>query len=162
MTIQEVHSWTPELNSDDIKNRVAEIGEWFSRDRFKEIIRLYSPHDVFLQQGTINNSYSLAREAAESFYHSLKQLFKEKKSATTFGPYSSTQAVMMKLMGIPFIYLGGWASSAKGSALEEPGADLANYALSRVPEEAEAIVKALIAADKNQTFLRSKMSKEDL
>ena len=55
---------------------------------------------------------------------------------TTFGPYSPGQAVAMKRMGIEGIYLGGWATSAKGSAHEDPGPDLASYPLSQVPDEA--------------------------
>ncbi len=33
----------------------------------------------------------------------------------------------MKRMGIEGIYLGGWATSAKGSRDEDPGPDLASY-----------------------------------
>ncbi len=39
----------------------------------------------------------------------------------------------MKRMGIEGIYLGGWATSAKGSIAEDPGPDLASYPLSQVP-----------------------------
>ena len=42
----------------------------------------------------------------------------------------------MKRIGIEGIYLGGWATSAKGSVTEDPGADLASYPLSQVPDEA--------------------------
>jgi isocitrate lyase len=65
-------------------------------------------------------------------------------------------------MGIEAIYLGGWATSAKGSSSEDPGPDLASYPLSQVPEEAASLVRALLSADKNQRFARSKMSKEEL
>ena len=87
---------------------------------------------------------------------------REKKSITTFGPYSPSQAVTMKRMGIEGIYLGGWATSAKGSHHEDPGADLASYPLSQVPDEAAAIVRALLTADRNQTYLRSRMTAEQL
>ena len=40
---------------------------------------------------------------------------------TTFGPYSPGQAVAMKRTGIEGIYLGGWATSAKGSDGRRPG-----------------------------------------
>src|SRR6516162_9822507 len=79
---------------------------------------------------------------------------------TTFGPYSPGQAVAMKRAGIEGIYLGGWATSAKGSADEDPGPDLASYPLSRVPEEAANIVRALLTADKNQHFVRSRATEE--
>ena len=64
----------------------------------------------------------------------------------------------LKRVGIEAIYLGGWATSAKGSASEDPGPDLASYPLSQVPDEAAPIVRALLAADRNQRFARSRMS----
>ena len=54
-------------------------------------------------------------------------------------------------MGIEGIYLGGWATSAKGSATRTPGPDLASYPLSQVPDEAAALVRALLAADRTST-----------
>ena len=66
----------------------------------------------------------------------------------------------MKRMGIEGIYLGGWATSAKGSAHEDPGPDLASYPLSQVPNEAAPIVRALLTADKNQFFARARMTEE--
>src|SRR6185295_6101896 len=57
------------------------------------------------------------------------------------------QAVMIKRAGIEGIYLGGWATSAKGSATEDPGPDLASYPLNQVPDEAAPIVRALLIAD---------------
>ena len=88
--------------------------------------------------------------AAEAFCDRLRQLFAEGKSITTFGPYSPGQAVVMKRLGIEGIYLGGWATSAKGSTDEDPGPDLASYPLSQVPNEAAMIVRALLTADRNQ------------
>src|ERR1035437_7403929 len=74
--------------------------------------------------------------------------------------YSPGQAVTIKRFGIEGIYLGGWATSAKGSITEDPGADLASYPLSQVPDEAASIVRALLTADKNQLFFRSRMKPE--
>jgi len=66
----------------------------------------------------------------------------------------------MKRMGIEGIYLGGWATSAKGSDTEDPGPDLASYPLSQVPNEAAVLVRALLTADRNQQYLRSRMTEE--
>jgi isocitrate lyase len=138
--------------------KTSRLADWFASDRFKGIIRLYSPRQVIEQRGAIETDYPIARSAAEDFYDRLRELFKQGKSITTFGPYSPGQAVVIKRMGIEGIYLGGWATSAKGSATEDPGADLASYPLSQVPDEAAAIVRALLAADKNQAYARSRMS----
>jgi isocitrate lyase len=143
------------------ETQLAAAEEWFRSPRFEGIVRLYSPREVAEQQGTIENDYPVARRAAEEFYSRLRELFKERKSITTFGPYSPGQAVTMKRLGFEGRYPGGWATSAKGSSTEDPGADLASYPLSQVPEEAAPIVRALLTADKNQHFMRSRMSEEE-
>jgi isocitrate lyase len=63
-------------------------------------------------------------------------------------------------MGIEGIYLGGWATSARGSTSEDPGPDLASYPLSQVPDEAAVLVRALLTADRNEQYLRSRMSEK--
>ena len=141
---------------------VTEVQEFIDSDRFADITRLYSARQVAEQRGTIGTDYRVARENAAAFYTRLRELFAERRSITTFGPYSPSQAVTMKRMGIEGIYLGGWATSAKGSVTEDPGADLASYPLSQVPDEAASIVRALLTADRNQTYLRSRMTPEQL
>jgi isocitrate lyase len=148
------------MNSDNKK--ILETESWFSSPRFENIIRLHSAEQVVAQQGTIPAEYLIAEKAADDFYRLLKDFFSRKKQITTFGPYSPGQAVTIKRMGIEAIYLGGWATSAKGSSSEDPGPDLASYPLSQVPEEAASLVRALLSADRNQYFARSKMSKEEL
>ncbi len=139
---------------------LIETKEWFASPRFKEITRLYSARQVVEQRGTIHRDYSIAKNAAKEFHELLRELFAHRQSITTFGPYSPGQAVMMKRLGIKGIYLGGWATSAKGSVTEDPGADLASYPLSQVPDEAATLVRSLLAADKNQRYVRSRMTDE--
>jgi len=142
------------------EQQVAAAQEWFASFRFAGIVRLYSPREVAEQQGTISSDYIVARQAADELYARLRELFQQHRQITTFGPYSPGQAVTLKRMGIEAIYLGGWATSAKGSSSEDPGPDLASYPLSQVPDEAAGLVRALLTADKNQHFARARMSKE--
>jgi isocitrate lyase len=137
---------------------VAATQRYFDSPRFDGIVRLYTARQVVEQRGTIPVDYTVAREAAAAFYDRLRELFAERKSVTTFGPYSPGQAVTLKRMGIEAIYLGGWATSAKGSTSEDPGPDLASYPLSQVPDEAAGLVRALLTADRNQQYLRLRMS----
>ncbi len=132
--------------------------DWFNSARFDGIVRLYTARQVVEQRGTIATDYTVAREAAKAFYDRMRELFAERKSITTFGPYSPGQAVALKRMGIEGIYLGGWATSAKGNTTEDPGPDLASYPLSQVPDEAATLVRALLTADRNQNYLRLKMT----
>ncbi|BBU22651.1 isocitrate lyase ICL2 [Mycobacterium xenopi] len=142
------------------EQEVAAVQRYFDSPRFDGIIRLYSARQVVEQRGTIPTDYPVAREAAVAFYARLRELFAQGKSITTFGPYSPGQAVTIKRMGIEAIYLGGWATSAKGSSSEDPGPDLASYPLSQVPDEAAGLVRALLTADRNQQFLRLRMTDE--
>jgi isocitrate lyase len=137
---------------------VAATQRYFDDARFAGIIRLYTARQVVEQRGTIPTDYTVARDAAAAFYKRLRELFAAKKSITTFGPYSPGQAVSMKRMGIEGIYLGGWATSAKGSTTEDPGPDLASYPLSQVPDDAAVLVRALLTADRNQQYQRLHMS----
>ncbi len=140
------------------EKEVTSTRAWFESPRFAGIVRLYTARQVVEQRGTIAHDYTVAREAATAFFDRLRQLFAEKKSITTFGPYSPGQAVAIKRMGIEGIYLGGWATSAKGSTSEDPGPDLASYPLSQVPDEAATLVRALLTADRNQHYLRLRMT----
>lgn len=137
---------------------VTATQQYFDSPRFQGIIRLYTARQVVEQRGTIPTDSTVAREAAAAFYERLRELFAQRKSITTFGPYSPGQAVTMKRMGIEGIYLGGWATSAKGSTSEDPGPDLASYPLSQVPDEAATLVRALLTADRNQQYLRLRMT----
>lgn len=108
------------------EQEIQEVTQWFKTSRFDGITRLYSPRQVVEQRGTIPTDYPVARHAADEFFAHLRDLFELRRSITTFGPYSPGQAVSMKRMGIKGIYLGGWATSAKGSIDEDPGPDLAS------------------------------------
>jgi isocitrate lyase len=132
--------------------------KWFSDPRFSEILRLHTPAQVIEQRGTIDVEYTIARDTAAAFHARLRELFAAGRSITTFGPYSPGQAVTIKRIGIEGIYLGGWATSAKGSVGEDPGPDLASYPLSQVPDEAAPLVRSLLAADRNQYFQRLQMT----
>src|ERR1700751_6393910 len=144
----------------DFENDKAATQRYFDSPRFDGITRLYSARQVVEQRGTIPSDYTVARQAAEAFYPRVRELFAQRKSITTFGPYSPGQAVAMKRMGIEGIYLGGWATSAKGSTTEDPGPDLASYPLSQVADDAAVLVRALLTADRNQQYLRLRMSEQ--
>src|SRR4051794_35232334 len=140
--------------------QVTEMRRWFESSRFHGIKRLYTPREVVEQRGTIRDDYTVARDTAAAFHARLRELYVTQKCMTSFGPYSPGEAVAMKRVGIEGIYVGGWATSAKGSADEDPGPDLASYPLGRVPDEARAIVRALLTADKNEFHARRRMTDE--
>ncbi|HSL20593.1 MAG TPA: isocitrate lyase ICL2 [Vicinamibacterales bacterium] len=144
-----------------IASQLASLREWMDSPRFKGTVRLYTAREVLEQRGSIAVDYTIARQAADAFWIRLRELFDEGRSITTFGPYSPGQAVAMRRVGIEAIYLGGWATSARGSKAEDPGPDLACYPLSQVPDEAAVLVRALLTADRNQQFARMRMNAEE-
>ncbi|BBZ05897.1 isocitrate lyase [Mycolicibacterium doricum] len=162
MTIDTESQATPAQAVTAFDQEVADTQRYFDSSRFEGITRLYTARQVVEQRGTIPVDYTVAREAAKAFYPRLRELFDQSKSITTFGPYSPGQAVTMKRVGIEGIYLGGWATSAKGSTDEDPGPDLASYPLSQVPDEAAGLVRALLTADRNQHYLRLRMNSQQL
>jgi isocitrate lyase len=149
------------LQKQNLEKRISEFEEWSTRPRFNHIKRLHTSQDVILQQGSIIEHYKFQSQLADEFYTHLRDLFQQKKSVTTFGPYSPGQLVVMKKLGISVGYLGGWAESARGSTTENPGADLASYPLNHVPESAAMYVRALLTADKIQFNERSRLSEEE-
>ena len=76
-----------------------------------------------------------------------------------FVPYSPGQAVAIEADGdrrdLPRRL--GDLRQGRGPS-EDPGPDLASYPLSQVPDEAATLVRALLSADRNQQYLRSRMT----
>ncbi|MBI2088221.1 MAG: isocitrate lyase/phosphoenolpyruvate mutase family protein [Deltaproteobacteria bacterium] len=146
---REAVAWATELRQTE---------KWFRSPRFRQLTRLHTPYDVVALRGNAQEDHTVAKQAAAKLYDTLQRLFKEKKQEITYGPFSPTGAVRAVMEGIRILYLGGWATSAKGSESEDPGADLANYALDRVPQEGESWVRALLHQDEVQRSNRMRMT----
>ncbi len=145
----EAIAWAKELR---------ETETWFHSPRFRQLTRLHTPAEVVSLRGNLLEEHTIAKHAAIKLFDYLQRLFKEKKQEITYGPFSPTGAVRAVMEGIKVLYLGGWATSAKGSETEDPGADLANYALDRVPKEGGAWVRALLHQDEVQRSRRFRMT----
>jgi isocitrate lyase len=145
----EVIEWAKELRATEA---------WFQSPRFRQITRLHTPYEVVALRGNARQDYTVARQAAVKMHDYLQCLFRERKQEITYGPFSPTGAVRAVMEGIKILYLGGWATSAQGSDSEDPGADLANYALDRVPKEGASWVRALLHQDEIQRSNRIRMS----
>ena len=145
----EAIAWAKELR---------ETETWFHSPRFRQITRLHTPSEVVSLRPNLLADHTIAKQAAEKMFDHFQRLFKDRKQEITYGPFSPTGAVRAVIEGIKVLYLGGWATSAKGSESEDPGADLANYALDRVPKEGAAWVRALMHQDEVQRSRRIRMT----
>ncbi|MFQ5682748.1 MAG: isocitrate lyase [Candidatus Binatia bacterium] len=137
---------------------LRETEAWFQSPRFSQITRLHTPYEVVALRGNVREDYTIAEQAAVKMYNYLLRLFRVKKQEISYGPYTPTGAVRAVMEGIKILYLGGWATSARGSDSEDPGADLANYALDRVPKEGASWVRALMHQDEVQRSNRMRMT----
>jgi isocitrate lyase len=137
---------------------LRETESWFQSQRFRQITRLHTAYEVVALRGSAREDYTIAKQAALKMYGYLERLFEEKKQEITYGPFSPTGAVRAVMEGIQILYLGGWSTSARGSDSEDPGADLANYALDRVPKEGASWVRALLHQDEVQRSYRIRMT----
>jgi len=145
----EAIEWVRELRDTEV---------WFQSQRFGQITRLHTAYEVVALRGSAREDYTIARHAADKMYDYLQRLFKTKQQEITYGPFSPTGAVRAVMEGIKILYLGGWSTSARGSDSEDPGADLANYALDRVPKEGASWVRALMHQDEVQRSNRMRMT----
>jgi isocitrate lyase len=145
----EAVAWSRELR---------ETEAWMQGERFRHVTRFHTPYEVVSLRGNVQEDYTVATQAAIKLYDYLRRLFNAKKQETTYGPFSPTGAVRAIAEGVKVLYLGGWATSAKGSDSEDPGADLANYALDRVPKEGASWVRALLHQDEIQRSRRMRMT----
>ena len=137
---------------------LRETESWFQSQRFRQITRLHTAYEVVALRGNAREDHAIAKQAAIKMHDYLQRLFKEKKQEITYGPFSPTGAVRAVMEGIKVLYLGGWSTSARGSDSEDPGADLANYALDRVPKEGASWVRALLHQDEVQRSSRMRMT----
>ncbi|MBI4529833.1 MAG: isocitrate lyase/phosphoenolpyruvate mutase family protein [Deltaproteobacteria bacterium] len=140
------------------EQELRETESWFYSDRFRHITRLHTPFDVIALRGSRLEHHTVAGESAAKMYAYFRQLFRAKDQEITYGPFSPTGAVRAIMEGIKVLYLGGWATSAKGSEAEDPGADLACYALDRIPKEGASWVRALLHQDEVQKSNRMRMT----
>jgi isocitrate lyase len=139
-------------------HELRETEGWFQSQRFRDITRLHTAYEVVALRGNAREDHTVARESAAKMYDYLQRLFGEKLQEITYGPFSPTGAVRAVMEGIKILYLGGWSTSARGSDSEDPGADLANYALDRVPKEGGSWVRALLHQDEVQRSDRMRMT----
>jgi len=69
------------------RDEVEETEKWMNSDRFQGIKRLYSARQVVEQRGTIKKVYQVAHDGAVGMYARLRELFANRETNTTYGPY---------------------------------------------------------------------------
>jgi len=60
------------LGMTPLEAEIAETQRWFETPRFHGITRLYAARQIAEQRGTIARDYTIARDAADSFFDRLR------------------------------------------------------------------------------------------
>ena len=112
-------------------------------DRFRGIVRPYSPADVLRLRGSVRIEHSLARFGAMRLW----ELLHDRAYVHSLGALSGNQAVQMVRAGLEAIYVSGWqvAADANSSSMTYPDQSL--YPADSVPRLVRRINQALLRAD---------------
>ncbi|MHB8619383.1 MAG: isocitrate lyase [Chloroflexota bacterium] len=111
--------------------KVAEVGEWWDRQRAegRHITRLHTAEQVAALRLSTRPSYSVQNAMAWKLYRLLRDHQARGTSVNTLGAFDEASLDAMVRSGIPAIYLGGWAESARAGT-----SDQARYAYTYLAE----------------------------
>jgi isocitrate lyase len=112
-------------------------------NRFRGIVRPYTPADVERLRGSVRVEHSLARLGAVRLW----ELLHTRDYVNSLGAISGNQAVQMVRAGLEAIYISGWqvAADANTSGMTYPDQSL--YPADSVPRLVRRISQALLRAD---------------
>jgi isocitrate lyase len=111
--------------------------------RFRGIVRPYTPADVERLRGSVRVEHTLARLGAMRLW----ELLHARDYVNSLGALSGNQAVQMVRAGLEAIYISGWqvAADANTSGMTYPDQSL--YPADSVPRLVRRINQALLRAD---------------
>lgn len=116
---------------------------WERDERWKGIIRDYSPEDVIKLRGSVRIEHSLARQGAERLWN----LLHSQDYVSALGALTGNQAVQQVRAGLEAIYLSGWQVAADANLSGHMYPDQSLYPANSVPEVVRRINRALQRAD---------------
>ena len=112
-------------------------------DRFRGIVRPYSPEDVGRLRGSIRIEYTLADLGARQLW----QLLHQEEYVAALGALTGNQAMQMVRAGLKAIYLSGWQVAADNNEAGTMYPDQSLYPANSVPQVVRRINAALLRAD---------------
>ena len=122
---------------------MSQTSQQDANDRFRGIVRPYTPADVDRLRGTVRVEHTLARLGAARLW----ELLHTRDYVHSLGAISGNQAVQMVRAGLEAIYISGWqvAADANSSGMTYPDQSL--YPADSVPRLVRRINQALVRAD---------------
>jgi len=118
-------------------------GGSLGQERWKGIVRDYSPADVERLRGSVRIRYTLAELGAERLW----KLLTEEDYVNALGALSGNQAMQMVRAGLKAIYLSGWQVAADANLAGHMYPDQSLYPANSVPQVVRRINQTLQRAD---------------
>jgi len=137
---------------------VAEVKQWWSSPRFKNVTRPYSAESVVALRGTLKQEYA-SNQQAKKLWSLLEHHQRAKTCSHTFGALDPVQVTQMAKY-LTSIYVSGWQCSSTAATSNDPGPDLADYPMDTVPNKVEQLFFAQCFHDRKQREARVHMTRE--
>jgi isocitrate lyase len=112
-------------------------------NRFRGIVRPYTPADVERLRGSVRVEHTLARLGATRLW----ELLQTRDYVNSLGAISGNQAVQMVRAGLEAIYISGWQVAADANSAGMTYPDQSLYPADSVPRLVRRISQALLRAD---------------
>jgi len=123
--------------------------EW-APERWRNVRRLYTPHDVARLAGSLPVQHTLAEHGSRRLW----ELLHSEDFVPTLGTFTGNQAIQQVKAGLKAIYLSGWQVAADANTSGNMYPDQSLYPVDSVPSVVRRINKALQRADQIQTMER--------
>jgi malate synthase A len=135
------------IHTQERRNKMEETSQmemlWKKDQRWKNIVRDFTPADVLKLRGSYQIEHSIARLGAENLWRSLQS----ENYINALGALTGNQAVQQVKAGLKAIYLSGWQVAADANLAGEMYPDQSLYPSDSVPNVVKKINQALIRAD---------------
>ena len=112
-------------------------------DRWEEIERPYTHHDVERLRGSVRVEHTLARLGSERLW----RLLNDEPYVAALGAMTGGQAVQMVKAGLQAIYLSGWQVAADANLAGQTYPDQSLYPSNSAPALVRRLNQALMRAD---------------
>ncbi|MBI1807256.1 MAG: isocitrate lyase [Ignavibacteria bacterium] len=119
---------------------------WQTEERWKGIIRAYSPEDVYRLRGSVHIENTLATMGARKLW----ELLNTEPYVAALGALTGNQAIQQVKAGLKTIYLSGWQVAADANNAGQMYPDQSLYPVDSVPTVVRKINNAFIRADQIQ------------
>jgi isocitrate lyase len=147
------------IEENSYRQEVNEVSSWFASDRFKGIVRPYTPERVVSLRETLHQPYP-SHFMSQKAWALFKELQKKGGYSHTFGALDPVQVIEMAPY-LSSVYVSGWQCSSTASTSHEPGPDFADYPMDTVPTKVLQLFEAQRFHDRRQNEARSRMSAEE-